>query len=476
MIPVSAFAGKEIAVFGLGRTGLSAALALKAGGAYPIVGDDSDQGREAARANGLIAVDLLEVDWTRFVALVLSPGVALTHPEPHPIVKRAMEAGVPVIGDIELFSMALGPRGRRKARVIGVTGTNGKSTTCALIAHMLQRCGFDARLCGNIGAPVLAMDPPGESTIYVVELSSFQLDLTLNLGCDVAVLLNISPDHLDRHGSMGEYAAVKSRIFSGQVDEDVAVLGVDDEHTLAIHEFVTERYRDAGVAVLPVSMQRPLDEGYYVQDGILVDAAARQPLVDLNTLETLPGVHNWQNSAVAVAAVRRFVPDAEKLVAGLRSFPGLAHRMERVGTINGVRFLNDSKATNADAAARALGCYDKIYWIAGGRPKDGGIEALVPLMPRVQKAYLIGEAAPAFAGTLQGHTQIMQAESLDRAVATAFADARKSGDRDAVVLFSPACASFDQYANFEERGDDFRVLVRALEQAIAARGQSVGRG
>ncbi|MGF1454119.1 MAG: UDP-N-acetylmuramoyl-L-alanine--D-glutamate ligase [Alphaproteobacteria bacterium] len=474
MIPVTDFAGKEVAVFGLGRTGLSAALALKAGGAFPIVGDDSPKGRERAREKGLVAVDLIDVDWTRFIALVLSPGVPLTHPKPHPVVEKALENQIPIIGDVELFSMALGPRGRRKAKVIAITGTNGKSTTTALIGHILQRNGFDARVGGNIGAPVLSMEPPGDNTIYVLELSSFQLDLTFTLSPDVSVLINVSQDHLDRHGSMGAYAAVKARILNGQLDGDLAVMGVDDEHCMAIYDFACERYAPEGVAVTPVSVTRALESGVYVQDGQLHDAD--QPgapvIADLTRMPSLPGIHNWQNAAVAAAALRRFLPDPQRLSAGLVSFPGLAHRMEQVATIDGVRFVNDSKATNADAAARALACYDAIYWIAGGRAKDGGIDALTGLMPAVRKAYLIGEAGPAFERTLAGHADTVVLETLDRAVAAAFADARQNNGARPVVLFSPACASFDQYPNFEARGDAFRALVRALEQAVGPKPKS----
>ncbi len=471
MIPVTDFAGKEVAVFGLGRTGLSAALALKEGGAFPIVGDDSPKGRELARSKGLIAVDLIDVDWTRFIALVLSPGVPLTHPKPHPVVEKALENQIPIIGDVELFSMALGPRGRRKAKIVAITGTNGKSTTTALIGHILQRNGFDARVGGNIGAPVLSMKPPGENTIYVLELSSFQLDLTFTLSPDVAVLLNLSQDHLDRHGSMGAYAAIKARIFNGQLDGDVAVIGVDDEHSMAIHDFICERYAPEGVAVTPVSVTRALESGLYVEDGQLHDADQQgaPAIADLTRMASLPGVHNWQNAAVAAGALRRFIPDAERLSAGLASFPGLAHRMEQVATIDGVRFVNDSKATNADAASRALACYDAIYWIAGGRAKEGGIEALTGQMGPVRKAFLIGEAGPAFEQTLQGHTQTVVLETLDRAVAAAFADARQNNAERPVILFSPACASFDQYPNFEARGDAFRTLVRALEQAVVSK-------
>lgn len=468
MIPVTEFAGREVAVFGLGRTGLSAALALKAGGAFPIVGDDSQERREAASALGLIAVDLIDLDWTRFVALVLSPGIPFTHPEPHPVVARAHAMGLPVIGDIELFTMAMGPKGRRKARLVGITGTNGKSTTTALIGHVLQRCGLDARVCGNIGDPVLAQEPPGQDTVYVLELSSFQLDLSYTLAPDVAVLLNISQDHLDRHGSMEGYAAVKARIFNGQQAEDVAVIGVDDEHSMAIHEFLSEKAVPEGVALKPVSVSRPLEQGFYVEDGILYEAgpSGTRALGDLRTLDSLPGIHNWQNAAAAAAAVQRFVPDTDKIMAGLRSFPGLANRLEPVATVQGIRFINDSKATNADAAARALASFEEIYWIAGGRPKDGGIDSLEELFPRIKKAYLIGEAAPAFAATLKDKTEHTITESLDRAVATAFADARKAGSDRAVVLFSPACASFDQFKDFEARGDAFRTFVRAVEQAV----------
>lgn len=467
MIPLDDFRGSEIAVFGMGQTGLSAALALKAGGAYPIAGDDTEEGLERARAQGIVTADLLDVDWTRFVALVLSPGIPFTHPEPHPVVDAAQANGVPVISDIELFARAMGPKGQRSARIIGITGTNGKSTTTALIAHILQRAGFDARPCGNIGAPVLAMEPPGSNTVYVIELSSFQLDLTYTLAPDVAVLTNLSPDHLDRHGSMEAYATVKGRIFDGQQDGDMAVIGIDDDYSEALFEVVSQRAEDSHIAMVPVSVTRRLPVGLFVEDGILFDPENEsEPVIaDLRGLTALPGAHNWQNAALAAAAVRRLLPDTDHIQAGLSSFPGIAHRMETVARVDGIRFVNDSKATNGAAAARALACYDSVYWIAGGRAKDGGIEGLDAFFPRVRKAYLIGEAAEDFAETMNGKAPVIVMETLDRAVAAAFTDAARHGEDNAVVLFSPAAASFDQFSDFEARGDAFRSMVRALETA-----------
>ncbi len=461
MIPVTEFAGHELAVYGLGETGLSAALALKAGGAVPIVWDADPERVEMARRQGLVAVDLLEVDWTRFLAIVMSPGIPLDHP----VAEKARALNIPIIGDMELFARAIGPKDRREARVIAVTGTNGKSVTTALIGHILQRNGFDARVGGNIVAPVLALDPPGQDTIYVLEISSFQLDLTYTLAPDVAVLTNLSPDHLDRHGSMEAYAAVKMRIFEGQGQGDMAVVGIDDDYAIAVFDHLVQRSAETGTATVPVSMSRQLETGLFAHDGYLFDADAQpgEPVADLTRMATLPGRHNWQNAAAAVAAVRRFLPDTDKIIAGLQSFPGIANRMEIVATVGGVWFINDSKCTNAAAAARALECYESVYWIAGGRAKDDDLNPIAPYLSRVRKAYLIGESGEDFARALEGHVETSVMGTLDRAVATAFTDAAREGHQGAVVLFSPACTSYDQYANFEERGEAFRRVVRALE-------------
>ncbi len=459
MISVDQFRDKLVVVFGLGRSGLSAARALAAGGAALRVWDDNEASRSHAANAGLPLVDLNDADWTGCAALVLSPGVPLTHPKPHPVVQMARAAGAEVIGDIELFMRATA--GLRKT---AVSGTNGKSTTTALIGHILKASGRAAEIGGNLGTPVLDLKLLDEAGDYVVEMSSYQIDLTPSLRADVAVLLNISPDHLDRHGGMAGYVAVKTRLFDGQSAGDVAVVGVDDEYCMKIWK---ELRQNGKQSVVPVSVDRRLEFGVYVADGVLHDAAGGDggAVLDLKRVTGLPGRHNWQNAAAAYTAAQALGLESEQIAAGLRTFPGLAHRMERVAEIDGIAFVNDSKATNSEAAARALACYDNIYWIAGGLAKEGGIDALSPYFGRIRHAYLIGEAAPSFATRLEGEAPSTVSGNLADAVEAAWDQARADGLRGAVVLLSPACASFDQFASFEARGDAFRQIVRDMQEA-----------
>ena len=462
MIPVAQFHGREVLVFGLARTGIAAARALAAGGAVPLAWDDGAAGRALAEREGIHLADPAALDWSRIAALVLSPGVPLTHPEPHAIVRAARAAGVKVIGDVELFA---GATARGAAPVVGITGTNGKSTTTALIGHLVVSAGRTAAVGGNLGRAVLDLDPVPANGAYVVELSSFQIDLVDTLAPDVAILLNLSPDHLDRHGTMDGYAAVKERLFRDQRAGQTAIVGIEDAHCAAI----ADRLDRGPARVLRISTLGPVARGVYVVDGILFDAidGAAERVCDLAALPRLPGRHNWQNAAAAYAAARALGISRAAILDGLASFPGLAHRMELVAEIDGVRFVNDSKATNADAAAKALGAYDAIWWIAGGKAKAGGIESLGAFFPRVRRAYLIGDAADAFAGTLAGKADHVVAGTLDRAVADAFRDARAARDQKPVVLLSPACASFDQFKDYEERGARFRDLVLALGERAA---------
>ena len=456
MIAVAQFIDREVAVFGLGRSGLAAARALRAGGARVRAWDDDPAGRARAADAGLAMVDLLAADWRDTAALVLSPGVPLTHPEPHPVVDKARAAGAEVIGDVELFFRAT--QGRRKP---AVSGTNGKSTTTALIGHILKTSGRATEVGGNLGNPALELAPLAPGGDYVIELSSFQIDLTPSLIADVAVLLNITADHLDRHGGLAGYVAVKRRLFTGQDAGNVAVVGVDDDHCRQI----CDELRAAGrQRVLAVAVGRPVDDGVHVRDGQLIDAIGDDgaAVLDLSELVNLAGTHNWQNAACAYAAAWALGLTADEIVAGLRTFPGLPHRLERLGHVDGVLFVNDSKATNAAAAARALACFETIYWIAGGRGKAGGIAALAPYFDRIRQAFLIGEAAAEFADTLAGRVACSVAGELGEAVAAATAAAHADGRKDAVVLLSPACASFDQFADFEARGEAFRDAVGRL--------------
>ena len=461
MIPVRGFEGKRVAVFGLGRTGMTAARALRAGGAEVALWDESPVARQAATAERLPLVDLRSADWSEFDALMLSPGVPLTHPAPHWTVEKARAAGVEILGDIELFARTVNaaPENKRP-KVVLITGTNGKSTTTALLGHMLTAAGRDARIGGNIGHGVLGLDDMHGGAVYVIEASSYQLDLTSSLKPDVAVLLNITPDHLDRHGGMDGYVAAKRRVLLNQGKGDTAVIGVDDAWCQQICTEITAANRRT---IWPISAKRAMGRGVYALQGVLYDATGERvtEVADLMRARSLPGRHNWQNAAAAYAAARALGVSAEDAAMGLATFPGLAHRMETVAQFDGVRFVNDSKATNVDAARQAMSSYPRFYWIAGGRPKDGGIDSLHDLFPRVAKAYLVGEAAEGFARTLDGKAPYAVAGTIEAAVAAAHADALAAGE-EAIVLLSPACASFDQFPDFEVRGEAFRAAVQAL--------------
>ncbi|HXF89263.1 MAG TPA: UDP-N-acetylmuramoyl-L-alanine--D-glutamate ligase [Xanthobacteraceae bacterium] len=459
MIPVTTFAGKRVAVFGLGGSGVASARALSSGGAEVVASDDNAETVAKAATSGIATADFRTLDWSKIVALVLAPGVPLTHPAPHWVVGLARSAAVEVIGDIELYC-----RERRKlapgSPFVAVTGTNGKSTTTALIAHLLTAAGRSAESGGNIGTAILTLAPPRPDHAHVVECSSYQIDLAPSLDPRIGVLLNISEDHLDRHGTLANYAAIKERLVAGVQPQGAAIIGVDDPWCQA----AADRVERHGVAVVRVSVRRRLAEGIYVEGGEIFQATggAGRRIAHLHGIGSLRGLHNAQNAACAAAAALKLGLSEEAVQRGLRSFPGLAHRMEQVGRKGKVLFVNDSKATNADSAAQALACFTDIFWIAGGRPKSGGITALAPFFPRIAKAYLIGEAAAEFAATLDGKAAYAIAGTLDRAVAMAARDAQESNVKEPVVLLSPACASFDQYPNFEVRGSAFRELVLRL--------------
>ncbi|GAW40523.1 UDP-N-acetylmuramoylalanine--D-glutamate ligase [Brevundimonas sp. SH203] len=491
MIAVPGFEGRRVAVFGLGRSGITAARALHAGGALPILWDDGVSGRMQAEAEGFQVQDLTAADWSGFAALVLSPGAPLTHPKPHWTVERAQQAGVPVIGDVELFARALAARpADQRPRVVAITGTNGKSTTTALIGWVLKSAGLTVHVGGNIGIGVLALPEPTPDAVYVIEVSSYQLDLTTTFAPDVAILTNISPDHLDRHGGMEGYVAAKRRIFAHQAPDAVALIGVDEDWGQGIASALSQRVitissahpgesRDPGLssghdvgdhdlsASQPLGRPKDSVPAFAGMSGIEVSAGLIQSqgavLADLTPARSLPGRHNAQNAAFAYAAARALGVSHAAAVKGLLTFPGLAHRMETVGRVGAVRFVNDSKATNADAARQALAAYPSVFWIAGGVPKAGGIDDLADLFPRVTKAYLIGDAADAFAATL-GDIPHVLSRTLDAAVTAAASDAAAAGGEQ-IVLLSPACASFDQFADFEARGEAFRAAVLTLTSA-----------
>ena len=459
MIPLTTFAGKKVAVFGLGGSGLVSASALLAGGADVVGFDDDARSVEKANAAGIPTADLRNSDWSKIAALVLAPGVPLTHPTPHWVVRCAQAAGVEVIGDIELFCRERA-RIAPKAPFVAITGTNGKSTTTALVAHLAKSAGMDVQIGGNIGTAILSLLPPAESRVHVVECSSYQIDLAPSLDPSIGILINLSEDHLDRHGSMEHYAAVKERLVAGVPADGTAIVGVDDEWCGA----VAERLAQSGKRVVRISVRGKLSDGVYAEDGRIMRAQDGQAvaIADLAGIGSLRGLHNAQNAACATAAALALGLDAAAIQAGMRSFPGLAHRMEQLGRLGKVLLVNDSKATNADSAAQAIACFADIFWIAGGKPKTGGIESLRKFFPRIRKAYLIGEAAGEFAATLGAEVPHEIDGMLDKALAGAVRDAEASPAAEPVVLLSPACASFDQYRNFEVRGDAFRALVRAL--------------
>jgi UDP-N-acetylmuramoylalanine--D-glutamate ligase len=450
MTPVHAFSGQRVALFGLGGSGLATARALMAGGADVIVWDDQDAARDKARAEGMAVADLAAVDFAQCAALILAPGVPLTHPTPHWTVPRAREAHIPVIGDIELFCLERA-RLAPDAPFIAITGTNGKSTTTALIAHMMRVAGFDVQMGGNIGTAILSLLPPALGRVHVIECSSYQIDLAPSLAPTVGILLNITPDHLDRHGTMQNYASVKERLVARA---ERPVIGVDDDWCRAIASRLN--------APVEISVARVLPRGFSYAEGWILKDGVRA--FDLAGIGSLRGAHNGQNAAAAIAAAEALGLDDATIKRGLTSFPGLAHRMEQVGFVGRVLFINDSKATNADAAEKALlAIPHDIFWVCGGVPKEGGIAPLAPLFARVREAFLIGQASDDFARTL-GNVPHRLCGDLQTAVRAAYEAADASDAVAPVVLLSPACASFDQYRNFELRGAHFRALVEKLPQ------------
>ncbi|MGO6787474.1 UDP-N-acetylmuramoyl-L-alanine--D-glutamate ligase [Rhizobium ruizarguesonis] len=468
MIPVTTLKDRKVALFGLGGSGFATARALISGGAEVTAWDDNPDSVAKAAAEGIRTEDLHSIDWSQQALFVLSPGVPLTHPKPHWTVDLARAAGVDIVGDVELFVR------ERRAHApdcpfIAITGTNGKSTTTALIAHILKSAGYDTQLGGNIGTAVLTLDPPKAERYYVVECSSYQIDLAPTLDPSAGILLNLTPDHLDRHGTMQHYADVKERLVAGS---DVAIVGIDDSHSALI----ADRVERASVKVVRISRRNVVADGIYAEGTKLIKAAggAMLPFVDLDGIQTLRGSHNAQNAAAAVAACLAVGVSADDIRAGFASFPGLKHRMQPVGQRGRVVFVNDSKATNADAAAPALSSYDRIYWIAGGLPKAGGITTLAPYFPRIAKAYLIGEAAAEFAATLGEAVPYEISDTLERAVAHAAADAERDERAASAVMLSPACASFDQYKNFEVRGEAFVGHVAALDGIAMLIGPATG--
>ncbi len=470
MIPVTIFDGRDVAVVGLGLSGLATARALVDGGAHVVVWDDKAAARDEAKAAGLTVADLTTADFTKFAALVLAPGIPLTHPEPHWSVRKARGAGVEVIGDIELFFRERANAGA-KGKVLVITGTNGKSTTTALTAHLLSAAGRRVAFGGNIGKAVLDLEPFAGDLTYVLELSSFQIDLTPSLTPDAAVLLNITGDHLDRHGTLDDYARIKAQVFTQLGADATAIIGVDDVPCRAIAETLRGPF-----AVKRIAIGGTVQTGVWAKDAVLVEMEGGKEIgrAELKDIASLRGAHNWQNAAAACALLRSQGVDAGAIQQGLKSFAGLAHRMEQVAKVGEVLFVNDSKATNADAAGKALASFGDIHWIVGGKAKDGGLDGLEPFFTKITRAYLIGDAAEDFARQLGSDVDHVICGTLDRAVAQAAEDARRSEVPEPIVLLSPACASYDQFANFAIRGDAFRDIVMGLDGAtsVSSRGRA----
>ncbi len=458
MIDLFFFKGYPVAVMGLARSGLASAVALKASGATVWAWDDSPVRRAEAEAAGVPLVDLYQADLAGAAALVLAPGIPHSFPEANPVAARARAAGTEIIGDIELLA-----RSEHDATWIGITGTNGKSTTTSLIGHILKLTGRPVAVGGNLGTPVLSLPPMGASGTYVLELSSYQLELTFAAPFSVAVMLNITPDHLDRHGGLDGYIRAKTLMFeqkpvAASDRVPTAVIGVDDEPSREIFRAL-ERRDD--LTVIPIAVEHRVAGGVYTRHGVLIDDTESKSveILDLRTLPALPGRHNWQNACASYATARAVGVHPDLIARSITSFPGLAHRQQRVGQLEGVIFINDSKATNADAAGKALDCYHDIYWILGGKAKDGGLSGLEPLMGHVRHAFLIGAASESFAAWLEGQVQYTTCGTLDVAVRKAAEMALAERRPGACVLLSPACASFDQFTDFEARGAAFAAHV-----------------
>lgn len=458
MITFSNIAGQKYAVLGLGKSGITTAASLRASNADVVVWDDSEKTRAEAEKAGYKLVDLTQADLTGFKALILAPGIPLTH-SPHPVVTRCRAAKIPIIGDIELLFRAC-----PDATYVGITGTNGKSTTTALIAHILQKAGKNIQVGGNLGTPVLSFEPLGGDGIYVLELSSYQLELIEQNPIKVAVFLNITPDHLDRHGDMVSYIAAKKNIVS-KTQPQTLVIGSDEPEMRAV---IAQARELKNLQIEEISVEHAVAHGVMAagQQMFAYHGEEQGGMVgNLTMFKTLPGKHNAQNACAAFAACTALGLSKKEIVEGLRTFPGLAHRQQLIAEIKGVRFINDSKATNADAASKALACYTNIYWIIGGKPKEGGLSGLESFTPRIRHAFLIGQASEDFAAwckknnishTLCGTLDV----ATERAAALAWAEKKA----DAVVLLSPACASWDQFNNFEERGEKFAECVQGLNK------------
>ncbi|VEJ45627.1 UDP-N-acetylmuramoylalanine--D-glutamate ligase [Bartonella vinsonii] len=466
LISVACYKGQKVALFGLGQSGLAAAQALIRGGAEVVAWDDNSSGVQAAVRKNIPTRDLRYADWSEFVALILAPGVPLTYPKPHWVVEKARQKDIEIIGDIELFVRArnhfLQCSGfcDQDVPLIAITGTNGKSTTTALLTHLLEQMGYDVQMGGNIGTPILTLKPFIKKRIYVIECSSFQIDLTPSLQPTVGLLLNVTPDHIDRHGSFDLYVQAKRHLVARASH---ALISVDDAACKALyHQLLHEDHQ-----VEAISKEHFVENGFYA-DGTKLFSVRHgrcQLLADLAHMTALRGCHNAQNALMALAALQALGITDPQIEKYLANYKGLAHRMQQVRKMGAVLFINDSKATNADASAPALSAFHNIFWIVGGQAKEGGIHSLKGFFPKIRKAYLIGTAAEEFASVIGSSFPFSMSLTLESAVREAAADAMCCKEKEVAVLFSPACASYDQFKNYEMRGEAFVSFVMQLKEA-----------
>ena len=457
MIVAKNFSDKTVAVMGLARSGQSSVLSLLAAGATVIAWDDNEEKCNETAELGAQIKDLSREKFDVIDALVLSPGIPHSFPEPHQVVKNARESGVPIIGDLEIFAHNF-----KEASVIGVTGTNGKATTTALIGHVLSRLNVDNDIAGNIGRPVLELSSKANSSIQVLELSSYQLELAPSLQCEIGILLNISPDHLDRHGGMDGYVNAKLRLFDSLTSTSLAIIGIDDELTANIYN---EIRRKKEFSVIAVSGKSVPSNGVGIENNVIKSKVSGKlkSIADLSGCKTLIGTHNHQNAAAATAVAMSLGFASDVIDPALVSFEGLPHRQEVIRECHGISFINDSKATNAEATERALSSYSTIYWIAGGLSKEGGASALKNNLECVRHVFLIGTSVDEFFDELNTKVPCTKCYDLKNAIQLATAAALKEINGSTVVLLSPAAASFDQFDSYEERGDLFRSLVGGLK-------------
>ena len=452
MIKLTSQKNKFIGVLGLGRSGISAVRALKAGGCNVFAWDDHEEKRNEAERGGIELTNLYQADFSKIELIVLSPGVPDLYPEPHQLIVKAREAGCEIICDIDLLA-----RQNSIARFIGITGTNGKSTTTALLGHVLERASYSVELGGNFGIPALDLSLLDENGTYLIEMSSYQLERVPSVKFDIGILLNISADHLERHGGMQGYIAAKKLIFDRSLDGAVSIIGMQDSHCRNI--CLELMLANNSLTIVPISGISRVPGGIYVEHGILIDDInnTRKEIMDLRTNTALPGEHNWQNVAATFAASKSMGIKENCFVESVQSYAGLPHRQEIIREIDGVTFINDSKATNTASAAKALSCYSNIHWILGGQFKEKDLGILESVQDRVAHAYLIGDSANQLADLLVSFTEVSKCETLEAAVHIAHLNA--AANKPCTILLSPACASFDQFENYEARGDLFRTLV-----------------